>query len=91
MNGDYRQVSKLQRNVVKCPVNAYSVRFEWTMYHKNASIIISDFLAELNYAIGKFISENSEPLMCRLEDGVVFLLMPNNDKVSWRPTVEACF
>jgi hypothetical protein len=33
---------------------------------------ISNFLAELNYAIGKFVGENSEPLICRLEDGVIY-------------------
>jgi hypothetical protein len=42
------------------------------MYHKNASIFIPDFLAELNYTIGKFVSENSEPLMCRFKDGTFF-------------------
>ena len=46
--------------------------FEWTMYHKNSSIFISNVLAELNYAVGKFVGENSEPLICRLEDGVFY-------------------
>ena len=57
---------------MQCPKKAYHVFFEWTMYHKNSSIFISDVLAELNYAIGKFVGENSEPLMCRLEDGVFY-------------------
>jgi hypothetical protein len=33
---------------------------------------MSDVVAEVNYAKGDFIGENSEPLVCRLEDGVVF-------------------
>ena len=45
---------------------------EWTTYHRNASILISDALAERNYATGGFWGENSEPLICRLEDGIVF-------------------
>jgi len=31
-----------------------------------------DNIAEINYALGNYIGENSEPLLCRLEDGVVF-------------------
>jgi hypothetical protein len=37
---------------------------------------ISDFLAELIYAIVKFVGENSEPLMFRLEDGVFSISVP---------------
>ena len=39
---------------------------------KEHQFFISSFLAELNYAIGKFVGENSEPLMCRIEDGVIY-------------------
>ena len=53
-------------------MKAYHVCFEWTIYNKIASVFVSDFLAELNYSIGKFVGENSEPLMCRIEDGVFF-------------------
>ena len=31
-----------------------------------------DDFAEVSYALGNFIGENSEPLLCRLEDGVVY-------------------
>jgi len=67
---DEAEVSKLQRNLVKCP--NYLFCANWSMYYRNASILISDVLAELNYAIGHFLGKNSEPLVCRLEDGVVF-------------------
>jgi len=42
------------------------------MYHKNASFLLADILAKINYATGDFLGENSEPLVFRLEDGVVF-------------------
>jgi hypothetical protein len=42
------------------------------MNQKNVSILLSDIEAELYYACGTFFGENSEPLVCRLEDGVVF-------------------
>ena len=64
------EVSKLQRNILKCP--SYYDCASWTMYHKNTSFLLSDVLAELNYATGDFVGKNSEPLVCRLEDGVVF-------------------
>ena len=76
---------------MKCPKVAYQVCLEWTLYHKNASIFISEVLAELNYAIGKFLSQNSEPLMCRLEDGVLFssgltMIMFHGEKLMRRVT-----
>jgi len=33
--------------------------------------LVAYITAELNYAIGNFFGENSNPLLCRLEDGVV--------------------
>jgi len=41
------------------------------MYQKNVSILLTDKLVEDKYARGAFVGENSEPLLCRLEDGVV--------------------
>jgi hypothetical protein len=69
-NGDETEISKLKSNLVKCPGNGFCVK--WTTYHRNASILISDALAELNYANGAFVGANSEPLVCSLEDGVLF-------------------
>ena len=68
--GDETEVSKLKTNLVKCPENLDCVK--WAKYHRNASILISDAYAELNYAIGAFVGEKSEPLLCRLEDEIVF-------------------
>ena len=48
--GDESEVPKLQRILEKNSMKSYSVCLEWRIYHKSASIFISDFLAELNYA-----------------------------------------
>jgi len=45
---------------------------EWACYHKNVSILLADIDAEFNYAIGDLVGENSKPLLCKIEDGVVF-------------------
>jgi hypothetical protein len=69
-NGDEREHSIVKRNRVICP--SHNICLNWAKYHKNVSILLSDKVAEDNYAGGYFVSENSEPLLCRLEDGVVF-------------------
>jgi hypothetical protein len=74
-NGGDKEVSKLQRNLLKYPMNAYRVCLELTMYHKCASIFISDFFAEIFYAICEFVGENSEPFRFRLEDEVIFSVL----------------
>jgi hypothetical protein len=45
---------------------------DWAKYQKNVSVLLIDLNAEEFYARGDFFGENSEPLVCRLEDGVVF-------------------
>jgi len=40
-------------------------------YQKNASVLLADMGAEEHYATGDFVGEYSEPLVCRLEEGVV--------------------
>jgi len=42
------------------------------MNQRNISILLNDVLAENCYANGSFLGENSKPLMCRLEDGLVY-------------------
>jgi hypothetical protein len=42
------------------------------MYYKNVSILLANIQAEFLYATGQFVGENSKPLICRLEDGVMF-------------------
>jgi hypothetical protein len=68
--GDETEASKVHRNRVNCP--SFNVCVDWAQYQKNISILLDDIIAERQYARGHFIGENSEPLVCRLEDGVVF-------------------
>jgi hypothetical protein len=69
IDGD-KEAMKVHRNHFECPLG--DICFNWAMYQKNISILMSDTFAELRYAGGDFIGENSEPLVCRLEDGVAF-------------------
>ena len=39
---------------------------------KKCAYFLADITAEFNYAIGDFVGRNSKPLLCKLEDGVVF-------------------
>jgi len=72
---DETEISMLQRNRVNCP--SYDVCVDWTKYQKNVSILLIDKHVEKNYALGRFVGENSEPLVCRLEDGIVSLTYTN--------------
>ena len=58
------------RNLANCPKLLDCV--DWTMYHKNVSILLPDWEAEHFYTVGYTVGENSKPLLCKLEDGVVF-------------------
>ena len=76
------QYQKLKKNCANFPMNDISL--DWAKYQKNVSVLLLDKFAEIHYALGNFIGENSEPLLCRLEDGVFFsygqsMLMFNGD------------
>jgi len=43
----------------------------WVLYQKNVSVLLVDKSVEENYANSEYVGENSEPLLCRLEDGIV--------------------
>jgi hypothetical protein len=64
------ETSKVLRNRANCP--SYENCVNWAKYQKNVSILVADTFAEENYAAGDYVGENSEPLLCRLEEGVVF-------------------
>jgi hypothetical protein len=66
--GDETEASKILRNRVHCP--SYDDCINWAKYQKNVSILFSDLSAEESYALGDFVGENSEPLVCKLEDGI---------------------
>jgi hypothetical protein len=69
-NGDETEISKVERNRANCP--SPSVCMNWAKYHKNVSILLPDFVFEILYPLGDTLGENSEPLLCKLEDGVVY-------------------
>jgi hypothetical protein len=69
-NGDDTELSKVKQNHVVCP--SKEICDNWVKYQKNVSILLVDRVAEENYATGSYVGENSEPLLCKLEDGVVF-------------------
>jgi hypothetical protein len=69
-NFDETEASNVQRNTVNC--SSYELCLDWAKYHKNLSVLLFDKYAADRYAYGDFVGQNSEPLMCRLEDGVVY-------------------
>jgi len=66
--GDEMEASRVLRNLADCP--SFEICLEWAMFQKNVSIMLSDNSAEDAYALGTIFGENSEPLLCKLEDGV---------------------
>ena len=72
---DKTELSKVERNRANCP--SYEVCVDWAKYRKNVSILMVDRVAEEMYASGSFVGENSEPLVCMLEDGVVYFSCPS--------------
>jgi hypothetical protein len=69
-NGDEKLAENVQRVHVNC--SSYEVCVNWAKYHVNVSILMSHIISEGNCDSGNFVGENSEPLLCRVEDGVVF-------------------
>jgi hypothetical protein len=49
-----------------------TVALDWAIHHKNLSLFVQDFRVETMISIGELVSENSEPLLCKLEDGTVY-------------------
>jgi hypothetical protein len=87
--GDETEASKVKRNRVNC--SSFDVCVDWARYQKNVSILLVDRFAEDRFARGFFVSENSEPLICKLEDGVVesygkSMVMFNGDPLMRRVT-----
>ena len=79
----------LSRQHVNC--SSYKFCLDWAVYEKNVSILIYESFAEISYALGYYIGENSRPLLCRLDDGAVFsygtsMMMFNGDPLLRRVT-----
>jgi hypothetical protein len=68
--GDETELSKVERNRANCP--SFDECVNWAIYQKNVTVLLLDKVAEDGYALGLLVGENSEPLLCRIEDGLVF-------------------
>ena len=68
--GDETEASDLKRNHLNC--SSFEVCLDWAKYQNNVSVLLADKEAEDGYARGDFVGENSEPLLCGLEDGVFY-------------------
>jgi len=66
--GDKTEAPNVLRKHVDCP--SFEVCVKWAIYQKNVSIMLSDLSVEERYAFGTFVGVNSEPMLCKLEDGV---------------------
>jgi hypothetical protein len=67
---DEKETAIVQRNTANCP--KFLDCLNMARKQRNMAVILSDLEAELYYANGELLGENSEHLLCRLEDGVVF-------------------
>jgi hypothetical protein len=61
--------SIILRNRVLCPIHAICVK--WAYVYKNISLILDELSIEERYSSSSLMDENSKPLLCCLEDGVV--------------------
>jgi len=87
--GDETEALKVYSNRVICP--SIDICFNWATHQKNVSVLMSDIAAEIDYAKGDYVGENSESLLCSLEDGAVFntaltMLMIHADPLMRRVT-----
>jgi hypothetical protein len=67
---DETELSKIQRYLANCPT--FWVCFNWARFQKNVSLLLGDLSVEYSYAAGFLVGENNKPLLCKLEDGVIF-------------------
>jgi hypothetical protein len=68
--GDEKETLNVRSNRVICPSRV--ICLNWALHQKNVSVLLSDTFAQLQYAVSDFTGENSESLLCKLEDGEVY-------------------
>jgi hypothetical protein len=88
-NDKETEVSKVKEKSANC--QSYSDCIDWAKYHRNVAILYSDLEMKIYFAGGSMFGENSEPLLCGLEDGVVYndglrMLMFHGDPLLRRVT-----
>jgi hypothetical protein len=69
-NDDETEELSIKRNLANCP--SWVACYRSAIYHKNVSVLFNDIDAEAKYADGTMLDVNSEPSLCRLEDGVIY-------------------
>jgi hypothetical protein len=60
---------KVQANRANCP--SFEVCLDWGKYQKNMSILLVDTYVEMFYDDVDLFTQNSKPLVCSLEEGVI--------------------
>ena len=59
----------IQENRILCP--NVSVCFKWAHDHRNISIILNELTVEEKFLTSNELDENSKPLICPLDDGIL--------------------
>jgi hypothetical protein len=88
-NGNETEALNVHNNRGNCPSRV--ICLNWALHDKNVSVLLSDIAYEIDYASGHYVGENSEHLLCSLEDGAVFntglsMLMLHGDPLLRRVT-----
>jgi hypothetical protein len=62
--------SLVEMNLADC--ETFGDCFDWAIYGKNVSVLVREEWFYVTYAAGDFLDEDSKPLLCKLEDGIVY-------------------
>jgi len=69
-NSDDLEVPEVQRN--RANFSMFEEYINWAAHHQNTSVLLGELNTEVHFALGHYIGENSERLLCSLENGVVY-------------------
>jgi len=69
-NAGEKEMLNMQNSILDFP--EYWSCFDSARYHKNASVLLPDLQAEAENALRRMLEKNSEPPLCKLEDGEVY-------------------
>jgi hypothetical protein len=69
-NSAEKEESNVKLNRANC--KSRQVCLNWAMYGKNVSLLLREEWFDVTYAVGDYIDEDSKPILCKLEDGLVY-------------------
>jgi hypothetical protein len=69
-NGNETELPEVRRYQANCP--SFDDCVNWAMYHKNVSVLLSDYFFQIVSGTGGYVGWNGEPLLCRIDDGKFF-------------------